>query len=153
MVAQRASAMNIDDHHWPLVVQTFDGLQTDEDVERFLANRAKIYARAAPFVTMTYIGAYSLNTRHISRLAEATKASTEAKVLCRGAAIVVPSPSFRFVISAFYLIAKIPYPHIVCDDTSSAETWLCARLTDALLPIPERLRTASNRPRADALKA
>jgi hypothetical protein len=138
--------MDIDDRDWPLVVQTFDGLQTDADVDRFLLHKAEIYARGAPFVSLTYVGTYSLNYAHVARFAEATKLDPQSKLLCRGSAIIVPAPSFRFVISSFYLMARIPYPHIVCDDAASAESWLRVRLREAQLPIPDCLRTGSARP-------
>jgi hypothetical protein len=138
--------MDIDDRHWPLVVQTFDGLNTDEDVESFLARKARIYERGAPFVTLTYIGAYAWNVAHVQRMGEAMKSEPQSRALCRGCAIIAPSPSFRFVISSFYLIARIPYPHVVCDDLASAESWLRQRLRESHLPIPEYLGLSSVRP-------
>jgi hypothetical protein len=140
------AVMDIDDRHWPLIVQTFDGLQTDDDVERFLLHKAEIYARGLPFVSLTFVETYSLNYAHINRLAEAMKLDPPRKALCRGSAIVCPGPSFRFVISSFYLIARIPYPHIVCDDAAAAESWLRVRLREAQLGIPDYLRTGSARP-------
>jgi hypothetical protein len=138
--------MELDDSHWPLVVQTFDGQQTDEDVEYFLKRREEICARARPFVVLTYIGDYALNLGHVARLGEALKGDVRARELCKGSAILAPSPSFRFVLSSFYLITKIPFPHIVCEDEATAETWLRQRLFEERLPLPDRLARASVRP-------
>jgi hypothetical protein len=61
---------------------------------------------------------------------------------CKGAALVVPFPTFRFILSSYYLIHVPPHPVVVFDHAHPAEAWATQRLKDEKLPVPTRLRAA-----------
>jgi hypothetical protein len=56
--------------------------------------------------------------------------------LCKGSALVVPFPTFRFVLSSFYLFYVPPYPVVVFDDAAPAEAWILQRMKNQGMPIP-----------------
>jgi hypothetical protein len=134
--------IEVDDSDWPLVVQIFDGDQTDADVDHFVRRMVEVLGRGQPFVTLCYIRKYAMNLRHIDRLAGFTKQIRGAlEAFCKGNAIIIPSPSFRFILSSFYLMVPMPHPAIVCEDVARAEPWLLHRIKEAGMPIPRSLQT------------
>jgi hypothetical protein len=135
------ACIEVDETDWPLVLQTFDGHQTDDDVARFERRMAEVLARGEDFVTLCYVREYAMNLEHIQRLAEFTKSRRGAfETFCKGGAIVIPSPSFRFILSSFYLMIQPPHPTLVCEEAARAEPWLLHRLKEAKLPIPHSLQ-------------
>jgi hypothetical protein len=134
--------MDVDESEWPLVVQTFDGDQTDADVDHFEQRMVEVVHRGEPFVTLCYIRRYAMNLAHIDRLAAFTKHHRGAlEAFCKGNAIIIPSPSFRFILSSFYMMVPMPHPAIVCEDAARAGPWLVHRLKEAGMPIPRSLQT------------
>jgi hypothetical protein len=134
--------MDVDETEWPLLVQTFDGHQSDGDLAYFEGRMLDVFARNEEFVTLCLVRKYDTNFVHIRRLGEFTKEHRGAFQLnCKGSAIVIPSPSFRFILSSFYLMVPMPHPTLVCEDVARAEPWLVHRLKEAKLPIPPCLQT------------
>jgi hypothetical protein len=135
------SCIEVDETDWPLVLQTFDGQQTDDDVAHFEHRMAEVLARGEDFVTLCYIREYSMNLGHIRRLGDFTKSRRGAfEAFCKGGAIVIPSPSFRFILSSFYLMVPLPHPTLICEDAARAEPWLLHRLKEAKMIIPHSLQ-------------
>jgi hypothetical protein len=133
-------AMHVDDSHWPVVVATYDGQQTDDDVEHYIGRMEAMYARREPFVALTIVRAYASNFSHVKRLGGWTKANTEAsREFCKGGAIVLPSLSARFLISSFFLVFVPPFPLVVFDDVPHAVDWVRRRLPEVGLPVPPLL--------------
>jgi hypothetical protein len=130
--------MRVDATSFPLVVHTLDGKQTDEDVDAYLQEVAAIFARRQPFVGITYIEEYAMVWSHIGRLG----AQMEQMPLeyCKGAALVMPFPTFRFILSSYYLIHVPPHPVVVFDHAQPAEAWTLQRLKDEGLPVPALLK-------------
>jgi hypothetical protein len=129
-------AMEIDESRWPLLVHTYDGQQTDDDITYYLRRLDEVHARRKPFATLTLIRRFAPHISHVTRLGAWMNANRESsKGLCKAGAIVVASASARFMLSSFYLISSIDYPHVVCDDRTQAEAWLAERMIEAKLPI------------------
>jgi hypothetical protein len=134
--------MRVDDGHWPVVVATYDGQQTDDDVEHYIRRMEDMYARREPFVALTIVRAYASNFSHVRRLGAWTKANTESsREFCRGGAIVLPSSSARFLISSFFLVFVPPFPLVAFDDVPPAVAWVRQRLAEVGLPVPPLLGT------------
>jgi hypothetical protein len=132
--------MRVDATRFPLVVHTLDGKQTDEDIDAYLSDCAEIYARRSPFVALTYVREYAMVWSHIGRLAAGMKQFSLEH--CRGAALVIPFPAFRFLLSSYYLLHVPPHPIVVFDHDAPAEEWALQRLKDEGLPVPTHLRAA-----------
>jgi hypothetical protein len=132
--------MRVDATCFPLVVHTLDGKQTDEDVDAYLRDVAQIYKRRQPFVAITYVKDYAMIWSHIGRLGAQMKQMPME--YCKGAALVVPFPTFRFILSSYYLIHVPPHPIVVFDDAPPAEAWALQKLKDEGLPVPAGLKAA-----------
>jgi hypothetical protein len=132
--------IRVDATDFPLVVQTFDGKQTDQDVDEFLAQMSAVYARGEPFVTLTHIRDYALILSHVGRIG--THVKTFRRELCRASALVVPLPTFRFILSSFYLVYVPPNPVVVFDHSGPAEDWVLQRMRDEGMRVPPGLKAA-----------
>jgi hypothetical protein len=109
--------IQVDDLNWPVVVTTFNGQQTDEDVEYCMRRMDAVRARREPFVALSVMREYANNLSHLRRLGTWAKANNKAEVeYCKGSAIVLPSTSARFLISSFFLIVVPPFPMVSFDD-------------------------------------
>jgi hypothetical protein len=132
--------IRVDDRSWPVVVSTFDGQQTDEDVESYMRRIDEVHARRQPFVMLSLMKKYSNNLAHLKRLGEWSKASSRADMeYCKGSAIVLPSSAARFLISSFFLFVVPPFPMVSFDDSPAALAWLKRRLAEVGLPVPPAL--------------
>lgn len=125
------------DDRWPLLLMIIDGNQTDDDVEYYHEKLAGFHARREPFLMQTYVERYSPKISHIQAMARWTKANKEmVKKNCKGSAIVIPSETFRILLSSFFLISNIPFPYIVTTDPEEAEAWIEKRAMEVGLEIP-----------------
>jgi hypothetical protein len=132
--------MRVDATGFPLVVHTLDGKQTDDDVDAYLRDVAEVYNRRQPFVAITYVKEYAMVWSHIGRLGAQMKQMPME--YCKGAALVVPFPTFRFVLSSYYLIHVPPHPIVVFDHAQPAQSWALQKLKDEGLPVPASLKAA-----------
>jgi hypothetical protein len=133
--------IDVDETEWPLLIQTFDGRQTDTDIAYFESRMLEVFARREGFVSLVHVRKYEANAAHIRRLATFTKENRgPLEAHCKGSAIVIPSPSFRFLLSSFYLMVPMPHPTLICEETSRAAPWLVHRLKEARLQIPAPLQ-------------
>jgi hypothetical protein len=130
----------IDATAFPLVVHMLDGKQTDEDLDFYLQDVSKVYARRQPFVTIAYVRDYAGEWSHIKRIADRMK--TLPLHYCKGSALVISSPTFRFILSSYYLLQVPPHPTVVFELAQPAEEWVAGILKQEGLPVPARLRAA-----------
>jgi hypothetical protein len=141
--------MHVDDAHWPVVVATYEGQQTDDDVEHYIRRMDEVHARGEPFVALTIVRAYAANFAHVKRLGAWTKANdNNLNQLCRGAATVLPSSTARFLISSYFLVFVPPFPMVAFDDVSPAVAWVRRRLVEVGLPVPPSLSVLESHSRA-----
>jgi hypothetical protein len=137
--------MHVDVAHWPVVVATYDGQQTDEDVEHYIRRMDEVHARGEPFVALTIVHEYAANFAHVKRLGAWTKETQKNFAhLCKGAATVLPSAPARFLISSFFLIFVPPFPMVAFDEVPPAVAWVRQRLAEAGLPVPPTLATVES---------
>jgi hypothetical protein len=132
--------IRIDATSFPLVVHILDGKQTDADVDEYLRDTAALYERNQPFVAITYIRDYAMILSHVGKIAEVVKRLPAH--LCKGSALVIPFPTFRFILSSYYLLHVPPHPVVVFEQAQPAEHWVQQRMKDVGLPVPEALRAA-----------
>ena len=129
--------IRIDTTSFPLVLTILDGKQTDADVEEYLREVAALYGRGEPFVTLAHIRDYAMTLSHVGKIAEAMKRLPIH--LCKGSALAIPFPTFRFILSSYYLLHVPPHPVVVFEHVREAEQWATQRLKDVGLPVPQAL--------------
>ena len=123
-------AITLDTSRWPIALFTFDGEQVDEDVDFFIQSVEKIHADGKDYASIGYMKHLKPNAGHVRRVGKAMlKSWPDAKKYCRGSAIVVSNPTFRFMLSSFFLITPIPYPYIVTDSLEEAIQWTTEQFT------------------------
>ncbi len=122
---------------WPLVRTTLDGEQTDADIDAYLQGWQAVLDRKQPYVSITEVEEYGTNMEHIRRVAQWTKETKDLSAeFCMGAALVVSSDVFRFVLSAFLLVTPMPNPFKCVKTREEAIEWLKERAQDSGLTLP-----------------
>ena len=131
--------MRVDDRRFPLVYAIMDGKQTDEDLEYYLGQLDALNRRGEPFALVTKISDYAPVLDHARRFGQWSKDNEETTAkYCVGASAVIPSDLIRFMFSAFYLVAKVRFPFVVCKTVEEAEAFCEARLAEhGLVAAPE----------------
>jgi hypothetical protein len=130
----------VDTSSFPLVVTILDGKQTDADVDAYLREIVALYGRGESFVTLAHIRDYAMTLSHVGKIAETMKRLPIH--FCKGSAIAIPFPTFRFILSSYYLLHVPPHPVVVFEQSSEAEQWARQRLKDVGLPVPQAVRAA-----------
>src|SRR5205814_7619562 len=108
-----------------VVFTKFDGEQTAADWEAYIRRYDAIHACGRPYVGINWMKSYSRDrdiTRRVGRWLKETETLTE--MLCAGAALINTSATFRFVLSAVFLIKPLVVPYQVCGTFSEAEAFV-----------------------------
>ncbi len=133
--------IRVDATAFPFVAHILDGKQTDEDLETYLQDVSRLYARREAFVSIAYVRDYAGEWSHIRRIADRMKSLPLH--FCKGSALVIPSTTFRFVLSSYYLLHVPPHPTVVFEQAQPAEEWVAARLRQEGLLVPAGLRATA----------
>ncbi len=134
------SVISINTDQWPLVVQVFNGQQTDADIEQFMKDFEALLAREEPFVVITEMREFASNLTHVRKFAEWSKAEGHrSKKYCLGNAFLTDSAAFSFVLSSFFLLSAMPFPHKMAKDREQAIAWLRELANEGALKLPNEL--------------
>jgi hypothetical protein len=117
-------AIAIDESRWPIIDITFDGLQTGPDIELFIDAMERLGDATERFAILTEIRSYRPERGHVRRLASWMMGIEDFGDICVAIAMVIPSDSFRFLLSSFFLMASIPRPYVITKDRAEAEAFL-----------------------------
>jgi hypothetical protein len=118
-------AFQVDDSQWPLVRIVLDQKQTDADVDQFLADLGALLERGEAYVVLAEIRGHTTDFGHIKKLARWTLDNAgRTKEWVAGVALVIPSDTFRFMLSAFIAVAPMPCPFLSTTSPDEALTWL-----------------------------
>jgi hypothetical protein len=123
-----------------VVFSRFDGEQTAEDLERYIAAWSAVHTRGQPWVGINYMRRYARNkaiTERMGRWLKDTEAVTRR--LCLGAAIICTSPAFRFILGAVFLVKPMPCPYVVSASTGEAIGFVRERAAAGGLTLPSTL--------------
>jgi hypothetical protein len=104
--------IDVDSRHWPLIFTRFDGEQTMEQFEVYIAHMEFVHRRKQLWANVCFMNSYSLDRRIHERVAAWMK-QTEAKTreFCIGVAMIAPTTGFRFVLSTVLLMKSMPCPY------------------------------------------
>jgi hypothetical protein len=129
------SSVEILTNQWPICFIKIDGDQTAADFEGYIAAFNRFYEEQERFSVVTYLKRYSANTQLIARVGRWFK---ETEPLIRrywvSNAMVSPSPGFRFVLSAVYLIKPLPIANRVFATPEEALAFTRTSWTGSALP-------------------
>jgi hypothetical protein len=123
-----------------IVFSKFDGDQTAEDVERYIEYFARVHAQKRPYVGINWMKKYTRTPNTAQRMGRWLK-DTEAvtRELCAGAAIIAPT-TFRFMLSAVFLVKPMVCPYAVCANFGEAERFVREQARSRNLKLAEPLR-------------
>ena len=129
-------AVTFDRSRWPIVVATFEGDHDRETVEGFMDVMDELYARGERFVTVYDIQEYKgSDARFVKRVGQwYADRKREIEGLEAGMAMVIPSDTFRFMLSTAMLVARFPENYAVVNSVAEGIAWA-----------EERLRTEARR--------
>jgi hypothetical protein len=120
-------SIQIEEQHG-VVFSKFDGVAAATELEEYIRRFSAIHARGKPYVGINWMKSYARDratTERMGRWMKETEAIT--RQLCAGAAIIAPSPTFRFVLSAVFLVKPMVCPYLVCNQFGEAEAFVRAQ--------------------------
>ena len=107
--------IEIDYSQQPIVFTKFDGEQTLDELERFIADMDVVFARRQPYYSVTWLKKYARDPQQIKRTAAWFKDREKPiRELCIASAIISTSAALRFALSTLFLIRPIREPYSVC---------------------------------------
>jgi hypothetical protein len=135
----------------PIVFTKFDGEQTLDDVEAYIRRFDEVHARRQPYVGITWMRRWKRGpaiTERMGRWLKESEAATRA--LCLGAGLIATSATFRFALSAVFLVKPMVCPYVVCGTFDDALAFVRAQAQRGGLRLPSTVR--SPWPELDALR-
>jgi hypothetical protein len=133
-------SIELDSSRFPLVVATFDGAQTAEDLDRYLTTFDAVHARKKPFVLAVRLRKYSTTGDLRDRMgAWMKKCEPLTRDYCVCTAIITESMGFRFVLSSVFLIKPLITPYKVCANETEAMQFIRGEAQKRNLALPDGL--------------
>lgn len=112
----------------------FDGEQTAQDVDRYLARLTEVHARDRDYVGISLMLRYAAPRDQMQRIgAFIAEHKDDVARLCRGTAIITPHLGFRFLLSSLFMIQRMPNPYTVAGNADDAFAWVRAEGHGAML--------------------
>lgn len=127
-----ADGITTDESRWPIVVHRTVGIPSDASVDAFILRADAIMARGEPHVVVFDSLLAGRATKHMrARNLEWLRSNQEQlKELCAGLALVIRSPTLRFVMSTAMLVWPHPLEHTVVGSVQEAVDWAEGQLLD-----------------------
>lgn len=125
----------------PFVFTKFDGEQTLEELERYIADMDAVFARQEPYFSVTWLKKYARSPDQVKRTAAWFKDRDQViRERCICSAIISSSAAFRFALSAVFLIKPMPGPYTVCGSFDDAMSFGRGEFRKRGVRFPERVR-------------
>ena len=126
-----ASALHIDLESFPLIVLTLRGPQGAAEAKDYCDAIDSILGREQPYAVLHRIEAFGSSLSAAGIIAKWSLGRT-AQLLaqCVGGAIVVQSEAFRFLLSSFQLVTKLPAPVELVKTEPEALAWIAERFAE-----------------------
>jgi hypothetical protein len=125
----------------PVVFTQFDGEQTIEELERFIADMEAVFERRQPYFSVTWMKRYARSTEQLRRTAKWLKDREPViRELCVATTIIATSSAFRFALSALFLIRPMYGPYTVCGSFDEAMAFGQAEFRKRGLRFPSVIR-------------
>lgn len=110
------------DVQWPYVFTRFDGVQTLAELDSYIGRMdVEVHRRKQPYVGVTYLKQYSRDKEVVERMQKwMAETRTFTRDYCVAIAMVNSSTGFRFLLSAIFVIQRMPCPYEVCGTLDEA---------------------------------
>lgn len=119
------AGVEVNTEHWPMLLVKFDGEQTMDDVDFFIAQMKKAHARRERYASISLMRKYANKREHVQKVARFMKETYDAtRELCVCNGIVSQSLGFRFLLSTIFLVKPMPCPYNVCASFDEAMSWV-----------------------------
>jgi hypothetical protein len=124
--------VQFDETRWPVLVAVFEGEHDERTIEQFERAMDGYYARRTPFVTVYHIVDYkSADARFVKPAAQWYASRREAvQGLEAGMALVIPSDTFRFILSSILVVARLPKHYEVVTSVEAGVAWAQKRIAE-----------------------
>jgi hypothetical protein len=124
--------VRFDESRWPVVVAVFEGEHDEGTIEQFTRTLDGYYARKTPFVTVYHIVDYRSGDARFVKPAAQWYGSRRDSIqgLEAGMAIVIPSDTFRFILSSIMVVARLPKHYEVVTSVEAGLAWAEKRIAD-----------------------
>ncbi len=117
-------AIELDLKQPPVVFTKFDGEQSLDELERYIADMDAVFARKQPYYSVTWLKRYARDAQQIKRTAQWFKDREPViRQLCIATTIISTSPALRFALSTLFLIRPMVGPYTVCATFDDAVTF------------------------------
>jgi len=134
-------AIDLDVTQEPVVFTKFDGDQTLEDLEHYIANMDAVFAKRQLYYSVTWLKRYARDPQQIRRTAAWFKdREKEIGALCVATSIISTSAALRFALSTLFLIRPIKGPYTVCATFDEAMTFGQTEFKKRGLRLPPTIR-------------
>jgi hypothetical protein len=111
--------------HWPFVLTKFDGEQTSAELEAYIKRMDAVHARKERYVGISFLKRYARDRPQVERIGRWVKDTEEVtRTYCLAAGMINDSTGFRFLLSAVFLIKRMPCPYQVCATFDDAVTFV-----------------------------
>lgn len=125
----------------PVVFTKFDGEQTLEELERYIADMDAVFARKQPYYSVTWLKRYARDPQQIRRTAAWFKDREQViRQLCIATSMISTSPALRFALSTLFLIRPMYGPYTVCGSFDEALTFGQTEFKKRGLRLPPAIR-------------
>ncbi|MFK7984578.1 MAG: hypothetical protein AB8I08_00995 [Sandaracinaceae bacterium] len=131
-----ADGITTDESRWPIVVHRTVGIPSDAAVDAFIQRADAIMARGEPHVVVFDSLQAGRATKHMRKknLDWLRANQDQLNELCAGLALVIRSPTLRFVMSTAMLVWPQPLEHTVVSTLGEALDWADDQLVRFIQP-------------------
>jgi hypothetical protein len=130
-------AIDSDLSSFPLVFTRFDGVQTRDELEAYIARMNPIHARKQPWVSIVIVNNYIRDLWFLRRMASWIKETDQAvREHCLAVALVTSSSGLSFVLSTVFLMQPLRCPYLVCRTMDEANAFVRAQAAKRGLSVP-----------------
>jgi hypothetical protein len=132
--------ITFDDTSWPLLTVAFEGKNSTQDIEAYLARLSDYLRRGEKHVVI--LDARGLNTAPTLEQRQRQVVWIQANLSALrqrslGNAFVITSPFIRLAMNIMYQLQPLPTPYTVVGDIKVARSWALGRLREAGVPLPQ----------------
>jgi hypothetical protein len=130
-------AIDTDLEHLPIVFTRFDGVQTKDELESYIARMAQVHRSRKPWVSIVFAKNYSRELWFLRRMASWIKETEQlVKDHCVAVAIITESAGLSFVLSTVFLMQPLPCPYQVCRSLDEASAFVRVHASKRGLVLP-----------------
>jgi hypothetical protein len=125
------STIEVDKSQWPpIMIYTFNGDQTPEDMEGLMTSWKELVELGKPFGMITKLNKFDADISHVKPVATWAKAHMDLlnKYGCASAIVSKHSRAVQILLNAFLILAPMPFPSKIVSSEEEALVWVKERV-------------------------